>query len=61
MQKRFAALAKSLAENEKPIIEELAAVQGKPVDIGGYYLPDLDKLDAVMRPSKTFNVALAEV
>jgi len=59
LQKRFAALATSLAENEKPIIEELAAVQGKPADIGGYYLPDLDKLDAVMRPSKTLNKALA--
>jgi len=36
-------------------------VQGKPADIGGYYLPDMAKLDAVMRPSATFNAALAMV
>ena len=37
---------------------ELAEVQGKPVDIGGYFQPDFDKLTAVMRPSKTLNAAL---
>ena len=37
---------------------ELAAVQGEPVDLGGYYLVDRDKADAVMRPSTTFNTAL---
>jgi hypothetical protein len=37
---RFAPLAKQLAENEKAIVDELAAVQGKPVDIGGYYMPE---------------------
>ena len=42
-----------------PDSRTLAAVQGKPADIGGYYLPDLAKLDAVMRPSKTLNAALA--
>jgi len=42
-------------------VAELAAVQGKPVDIGGYYKPDLAKLEAVMRPSATFNAALASV
>src|SRR6185436_13947640 len=55
----FASLAKSLADNEQKIIAELAAVQGKPVDIGGYYQPDSDKVDAVMRPSATLNAALA--
>jgi isocitrate dehydrogenase len=39
-------------------VEELNAVQGKPADIGGYYLPDVAKLDAIMRPSATFNAAL---
>ena len=38
---------------------ELNAVQGKPADIGGYYLPDLAKLDAVMRPSQTLNAVLS--
>ncbi|WP_119155259.1 NADP-dependent isocitrate dehydrogenase [Caldimonas tepidiphila] len=54
----FAPLAKALTENEARIVEELAAVQGKPVDIGGYYLPDPKKLSAVMRPSATFNAVL---
>ena len=58
---KFAPLAKALADNEATIVAELAAVQGKPADIGGYYLPDMAKLDAVMRPSATFNAALAMV
>jgi isocitrate dehydrogenase len=55
----FKGLAETLAANESAIVEELVAVQGKPADIGGYYLPDADKTAAVMRPSKTFNEALA--
>lgn len=56
---RFAPLAKSLAANEQKIVDELNAVQGKPADIGGYYFPDRKKVSAVMRPSETFNAALA--
>ncbi|WP_159913415.1 NADP-dependent isocitrate dehydrogenase [Pantoea sp. 18069] len=56
---QFAPLAKQLADNEQTIVAELLAVQGKPVDIGGYYQPDLAKLDAAMRPSSTLNAALA--
>ncbi|WP_395055161.1 NADP-dependent isocitrate dehydrogenase [Polaromonas sp.] len=56
---RFAPLAKELTTNEQAIVAELQAVQGKAVDIGGYYQPDLAKLDVVMRPSKTLNAALA--
>jgi isocitrate dehydrogenase len=59
LQAHFAPLAKRLTENEQKIIEEFKAVQGKPVDIGGYYLPDPVKTEAVMRPSATFNAALA--
>ncbi|WP_322936952.1 NADP-dependent isocitrate dehydrogenase [Nocardioides bizhenqiangii] len=55
----FAPLAETLRENESVIAEELIAVQGKPVDIGGYYAVDDEKTSAVMRPSKTFNEALA--
>jgi isocitrate dehydrogenase len=55
----FAPLAKTLADNEQRIVAEFAAVQGKPVDIGGYYKADSDKVKAVMRPSATFNSALA--
>ena len=55
----FAPLAKTLAANEQKIVAEFAAVQGKPVDIGGYYKADSDKVMAVMRPSATFNTALA--
>jgi isocitrate dehydrogenase len=52
---KFAPLAKSLTENEKKILGELNSVQGHPVDIGGYYLPDMKKVEAIMRPSATFN------
>ena len=55
----FDQLATTLADNEQAITDELLAVQGSPVDIGGYYRPDVDKADEVMRPSKTFNEALA--
>ena len=58
---KFAPLAKTLTENEAKIVAELGAVQGKPVDIGGYYQPELSKLDAVMRPSTTFNAAIASL
>ena len=57
----FKGLAEALAAKETTIVEELLAVQGKPADIGGYYLPDEEKAVAVMRPSKTFNDALAEL
>ncbi|MGE0056880.1 MAG: NADP-dependent isocitrate dehydrogenase [Dehalococcoidia bacterium] len=55
----FARLAKTLRDNEQTINDELLAVQGQPVDIGGYYRPDPEKTFAVMRPSKTFNEALS--
>lgn len=55
---KFAPLAKTLAENEEKIVAELAAAQGSPADIGGYYAPDPEKTAAVMRPSTTFNAAL---
>ncbi|HEX6448678.1 MAG TPA: NADP-dependent isocitrate dehydrogenase [Trebonia sp.] len=55
----FKGLAETLTAKESTIISELLAVQGKPADIGGYYLPDAEKVGAVMRPSKTFNDALA--
>ncbi|MEY9840889.1 NADP-dependent isocitrate dehydrogenase [Streptacidiphilus sp. EB103A] len=54
----FAALAKTLAEQEQAIVAELIAVQGSPVEIGGYYQPDAAKASAVMRPSATLNEAL---
>ena len=56
---RFADLAAALAANEDVIVAELNEVQGNPVDIGGYYYPDQEKTTAVMRPSPTFNAALA--
>ncbi|QZT65040.1 NADP-dependent isocitrate dehydrogenase [Mycolicibacterium austroafricanum] len=58
LAEHFAPLAKTLAENESTIVEELNAVQGKPADIGGYYYPDPEKTTKVMRPSATFNSAL---
>jgi isocitrate dehydrogenase len=55
----FASLARALADNEQKIVDELNAVQGRPADIGGYYLADPAKTEAVMRPSATLNAALA--
>ncbi|MCL7495136.1 NADP-dependent isocitrate dehydrogenase [Streptomyces sp. MCA2] len=54
----FAALAKTLAELEQTIVDELVAVQGSPADIGGYFQPSVAKSSAVMRPSTTLNQAL---
>ncbi|WP_147125085.1 NADP-dependent isocitrate dehydrogenase [Shimia ponticola] len=54
----FAPVAKALAEGEEAIVGELAAVRGKPADIGGYYKADADKLAAVMRPSGTLNAII---
>ncbi|SAL33450.1 isocitrate dehydrogenase [Caballeronia udeis] len=56
---QFAPLAKRLTADEQTIVGELSAVQGEPADIGGYYKPDFEKLESVMRPSKTLNAALA--
>lgn len=55
----FEPLAKTLAESEETIVGELIAVQGSPVDIGGYYQPDPAKAAEVMRPSATLNKAIA--
>ncbi|WP_282247015.1 NADP-dependent isocitrate dehydrogenase [Stenotrophomonas sp. PS02300] len=59
LKARFAPLAKALADSEQAIVGELIAAQGKPVDIGGYYRPDVAKASKAMRPSSTFNTALA--
>ena len=59
LQARFKPLAETLAKNEAKINAELIGAQGKPVDIGGYYVPDAAKASAAMRPSATFNAALA--
>lgn len=56
---KFAPLAKTLTENEAKIVQELNSVQGKAVDIGGYYKPDDALASKAMRPSDTFNQALA--
>jgi len=55
----FAPVAEALAENEQKIVDELIAVQGSPVDIGGYYRPDPLAVEGVMRPSPTFNEIIA--
>ncbi|MGH9047633.1 MAG: NADP-dependent isocitrate dehydrogenase, partial [Acidimicrobiales bacterium] len=55
----FAGLAKTLSDREPVIVDELVAAQGSPIDIGGYYRPDEALAAAVMRPSKSFNEALA--
>ncbi|MFF2022037.1 NADP-dependent isocitrate dehydrogenase [Streptomyces sp. NPDC058171] len=59
LAKAFGPLAETLTAKEQTIVDELIAVQGKPVDIGGYYQPDPVKAAAVMRPSATLNEAIA--
>lgn len=59
LQSRFAPLAKALTEGETEIVSELIGAQGKPQDIGGYFHPNDDLAFTAMRPSETFNTALA--
>ncbi|MDI2143202.1 MULTISPECIES: NADP-dependent isocitrate dehydrogenase [unclassified Pseudomonas] len=59
LQAQFATLAKTLTENEATIVAELNAVQGKPVDIGGYYHANAELISKAMRPSATLNAAIA--
>jgi len=58
LKAKFAPLANALKANEEEIVKELLASEGKAQDIGGYYLPDAVKVQAAMRPSKTFNEIL---
>ena len=60
LQTHFKALAKKLTDNEDKIISELNSVKGKKVDLGGYYFADPENTKEIMRPSSTFNEALAE-
>ncbi|MEW9624672.1 NADP-dependent isocitrate dehydrogenase [Rhodanobacter geophilus] len=61
LKAKFAPLARALADNEAKIVGELNGAQGKPVDIKGYYHPDMARVSKAMRPSATFNAALAEL
>jgi len=58
LAQRFYRLAAQLAANEQKIVSEYIAVQGKPVEIGGYYAPDFTLASAALRPSATFNALL---
>lgn len=55
LQGRFIQVAADLAENEEVIVREMVTCQGQPVDLGGYFMPEHDKITAAMRPSATFN------
>lgn len=61
LKAKFAPLAKTLIDNEQKIVAELLAASGKPFDLGGYYRTDFDKTSKAMRPSNTFNSALASL
>jgi isocitrate dehydrogenase len=61
MKSRFTKIYEQLKANEEKIANELIAIQGKPVDLGGYYLPDDKKVVAVMRPSEIFNKIIDEM
>jgi isocitrate dehydrogenase len=60
-KKLFTPIAEQLTENEAKIVEELVAVQGKPVDVGGYYQPNDELAAKALRPSATFNAILARL
>lgn len=61
LKAQFTPVAAALTENEDKIVKEMVAVQGSPVDIGGYYNPDFEKASAAMRPSATFNKILDQI
>ena len=61
LKETFAAVSKALTDNETIIVQELNDVQGKPVDINGYYEPSDDLTNKIMRPSQTFNRILNSV
>ncbi len=61
LAERFAPIARELAENETKILSEIDTTQGAPVDIGGYYHPDLQKIERAMRASPTFNSIIASL
>ncbi|MGE3301413.1 MAG: NADP-dependent isocitrate dehydrogenase, partial [Arcobacter sp.] len=58
LKAEFTPIAKAMTENEAQIVKELTECQGKPVDMGGYYLPDDAKTSAAMRPSATLNAII---
>ena len=58
VETHFGPIAEALSSGESDIVAELAAVQGSPCDVGGYYRPNDDLASAAMRPSATFNAAL---
>jgi isocitrate dehydrogenase len=57
----FKHVSKALKDNESLILEEFKSGQGTTVDLGGYYLPNAEKVESIMRPSKTFNQIIASV
>jgi isocitrate dehydrogenase len=61
LKETFTAFAKTITDNEAKIVAELIEVQGKPVDMGGYYNPNVEVLKKAMRPSATFNSALSQL
>ena len=61
LKERFAKLSEKLSGNEQAIIDELNSIQGKKVDIGGYYQPNPEKVSAAMRPCSILNEALASL
>ena len=61
LKNQFAPIAKDLKTNETKIVNELNGVQGKSIDIGGYYMPDQLKVGNAMRPSKTFNDIISKI
>jgi len=61
LKRIFAKVAEQLIEKESVILQEIAAAEGKPTDIGGYYKPDFEKASKAMRPSASLNAIIEAV
>ena len=61
LAEKFVSVAKALKENEQKIIDELLAVEGKPSDVGGYFMPNDEKAEKAMRPSETLNKIIESI
>ncbi len=61
LQTKFSSIAKELEAQETQVLDELIFVQGKPINIDGYYLPNIELASKAMRPSKTFNTILSRI
>ncbi|MCB0460808.1 MAG: NADP-dependent isocitrate dehydrogenase, partial [Flavobacteriaceae bacterium] len=61
LKEKFSIVAKSLKDKEAEIVKDLIEVQGNPVDMGGYYMPNEELTNNAMRPSSIFNDIITSI